>query len=190
MPWNPQARQKGAIVRRVGALVTQSSLVFNRSNTVGAICLTDAVAAVARRLQPTFQDTRAARCALPAPEARDGIDVLSGAFDMSSKASRSRRGVGWETIGSFSTASEVASAARWRMAQLLPSTQGRGGQHCVWVVAEVGRDLGHATGQGVQANVPGRGGSTVPVVCSSWLAIQWTTTSRWSAAARMAAEMS
>ena len=28
--------------------------------------------------------------------------------------------------------------------------------HCVWVVAEVGRDLGHAVGQGVQANVPGR----------------------------------
>ena len=56
---------------------TRGRSVFNRGHTVGAICHNDEVAAMAGRLWASFQDGRAARRALPASQARYGVDVLA-----------------------------------------------------------------------------------------------------------------
>ena len=104
-------------MRRVGALVAQSSLAFDGSHTVGAICHNDAVAVVAGRLQR-------AMCVARSGGTRRSRTSCSVVRLKSSRAGPSRRGrrLG-EASGSFSIASKMVSAAQWRMAQLLPSTQ-------------------------------------------------------------------
>ena len=136
MPQKPQARQiqvpklglQGATVRCVGVLVAQSSLAFNQDHTTAAICHNDVEAALAGRLRPTFQGYQggATSVARTGGLRRNRCSQRSRArwcLLTSSRVSRSRRSAGRETIGSVPIASKVVSAARWRMAQLLPSMQ-------------------------------------------------------------------
>ena len=96
---------------------------------------------------------------MPASEARDGVGVadlvLGFAFDVIRCRPRSTgRGLRGDRLLVDHVQRCEGAVANGPALDLNP---GKGG-HCVRVVAEAGRDLDHAVGQGVQTDVPGRGG--------------------------------
>ena len=158
-------------MRRVGALVAQSSLAFDGRHAGGALCQSDAVTVVAGRLQPTFKDTRAARCALPAGKARNGVVVLTdlvlgGAFHvLQGRPNSTGRRLGSDRVLLDRVqGGECGTEANGPVLALNPCSEGR---NCVWAVAEVGRDLGHAVGQVFRPMYKAVAGSTVFTMSSS-----------------------
>ena len=97
------------------------------SDALGSIWQGDTLLHTALGFQPSFQKSGATGCPLPTPVVGDRIEVfhnimLRSVFQVSHRGFHSLRGKATTPQGSFSIASRVVRAARWRMAQLLPST--------------------------------------------------------------------